>query len=282
MVRYARRRIRERATRSVRRSDGRNLCVRTRHPRPRRSLRRSFIGTACKARRIRFSNQEHSQLPAYESHSPPRSLQNPRSWCRRPRRRQPALGRRARSRANALPPTPRTARSASRTASSSCRRCPTTTPRWNPPSTRQTMKLHHDIHHAAYVKGGEHRAGSARGHRRGHRRRGADRPLEQRTRLPRQRPRPAHDVLEQHETKGGSAPTGALADAIKAGFGGQERSRKLFAATAAAVQGSGWAILGYDALSKRLQVIQAEKHQNQTCRASRRSSRSTCGSTPTT
>ena len=30
------------------------------------------------------------------------------------------------------------------------------------------------------------------------------------------------------------------------------------------VQGSGWAILGYDALSKRLQIIQAEKHQNQT------------------
>ena len=30
------------------------------------------------------------------------------------------------------------------------------------------------------------------------------------------------------------------------------------------MQGSGWAILGYDALSKRLQVIQAEKHQNQT------------------
>ena len=30
------------------------------------------------------------------------------------------------------------------------------------------------------------------------------------------------------------------------------------------MQGSGWAILGYDAISKRLQIIQAEKHQNQT------------------
>ena len=48
------------------------------------------------------------------------------------------------------------------------------------------------------------------------------------------------------------------------GFGGAHAFEKLFAATAAAVQGSGWAILGHEPLSKRLQVIQAEKHQNET------------------
>ena len=30
------------------------------------------------------------------------------------------------------------------------------------------------------------------------------------------------------------------------------------------MQGSGWAILGYNAMTQRLHVIQAEKHQNQT------------------
>ena len=35
-------------------------------------------------------------------------------------------------------------------------------------------------------------------------------------------------------------------------------------ATAGAVQGSGWGILGYDALSDRLVVLSAEKHQNET------------------
>ena len=64
--------------------------------------------------------------------------------------------------------------------------------------------------------------------------------------------------------KGGISSSGALATALKADFGGQTQFEKLFTATAMAVQGSGWSILGYDALSKRLQVIQAEKHQNQT------------------
>ena len=59
-------------------------------------------------------------------------------------------------------------------------------------------------------------------------------------------------------------PTGALAEAIKAAFGSQEHFEKIFAGTAAAVQGSGWAILGYDGMTQRLHVIQAEKHQNQT------------------
>lgn len=127
----------------------------------------------------------------------------------------------------------------------------------------QTMKLHHDIHHAAYVKGGnaalEALAAIAAGtgdaaltghwnnelafHGSGH---------------------ALHTMFWNNLKKGGSTPSAALADVLKASFGGQPQFEKLFAATAAAVQGSGWAILGYDAISKRLQVIQAEKHQNQT------------------
>ena len=126
-----------------------------------------------------------------------------------------------------------------------------------------TMKLHHDIHHAAYVKGGnaalEALAAIAAGtgdaaltghwnnelafHGSGH---------------------ALHVLFWNNMKKGGGTPSGALATAIKDSFGGQGQFEKLFAATAAAVQGSGWAILGYDAISKKLQIVQAEKHQNQT------------------
>ena len=133
-----------------------------------------------------------------------------------------------------------------------------------PAIDEQTMKLHHDIHHAAYVKGAnialEALAAIATGtgdatltghwtnelsfHGSGH---------------------ALHTMFWNNmKPKGGGAPTGPLADGIKAAFGSEEAFGKLFTATAAAVQGSGWAILGYDALSKRLQVIQAEKHQNLT------------------
>ncbi len=132
-----------------------------------------------------------------------------------------------------------------------------------PAIDEQTMKLHHDLHHAAYVKGAnaalEALAAIAAGtgdaaltghwnnelafHGSGH---------------------ALHTTFWNNLKKGGGAPSGALADALKASFGGQPQFEKLFSATAAAVQGSGWAILGYDAISKRLQIIQAEKHQNQT------------------
>ncbi len=133
-----------------------------------------------------------------------------------------------------------------------------------PAIDEQTMKLHHDIHHAAYVKGGnaalEALAATAAGtgdaaltghwnnelafHGSGH---------------------ALHTIFWNNmKPKGGGTPSGALATAIKDSFGGQAQFEKLFTATAMAVQGSGWAILGYDELSKRLQVIQAEKHQNQT------------------
>ncbi len=132
-----------------------------------------------------------------------------------------------------------------------------------PAIDEKTMRLHHDIHHAAYVKGAnvalEALAAIATGsgdatlighwneelafHGSGH---------------------ALHTMFWNNMKKGGSKPAGALADAIKTAFGGQEAFEKVFAATAGAVQGSGWGILGYDALSARLQVISAEKHQNQT------------------
>ena len=133
-----------------------------------------------------------------------------------------------------------------------------------PAIDQQTMHLHHDIHHAAYVKNGNAAldalaaiaAGTGDASLTGHwdnelAFNGSGHAL--------------HTVFWNNmKPKGTGAPTGALAEAIKASFGGQDHFEKVFASTAAAVQGSGWAILGYAGLTKRLHVIQAEKHQNQT------------------
>ncbi len=132
-----------------------------------------------------------------------------------------------------------------------------------PAIDEQTMKLHHDIHHAAYVKGANTAvdalaaiaAGTGDATLTGHWNNelafnGSGHAL--------------HTMFWNNLKKGGSTPSGAFESTIDASFGSLERFTKLFTATAAAVQGSGWAILGYDAISKRLQVIQAEKHQNQT------------------
>lgn len=61
---------------------------------------------------------------------------------------------------------------------------------------------------------------------------------------------------------GGGEPSGALANAIARDFGSVDAFRKHFSAAAAAVEGSGWAVLGREPISGKLLVIQGEKQQN--------------------
>lgn len=134
-----------------------------------------------------------------------------------------------------------------------------------PAIDEQTMKLHHDIHHAAYVKNGntalaalaEIAAGTGDASLTGHWNNelafnGSGHVL--------------HTIFWNNmKPKGGTPPaSGPLAAAITTGFGGQAQFEKVFAAAAGAVQGSGWAILGLEPLSKHLHVLSVEKHQNQT------------------
>jgi Fe-Mn family superoxide dismutase len=56
-------------------------------------------------------------------------------------------------------------------------------------------------------------------------------------------------------------PVGDLAQAINAQFGSFQKFQKQFQAAAAGVQGSGWAVLVYDALSDTLQILQLHDHQ---------------------
>lgn len=63
---------------------------------------------------------------------------------------------------------------------------------------------------------------------------------------------------------GGGTPDGELADMINRHFVSYDAFKGLFLATANQVQGSGWGILAYRPMDDGLAVLGAEKHQNVT------------------
>jgi superoxide dismutase, Fe-Mn family len=63
---------------------------------------------------------------------------------------------------------------------------------------------------------------------------------------------------------GGGAPSGVLAERINQDFGSFEGFKKQFSAAAVAVEGSGWALLVWNPEFGKLEILQAEKHQNLT------------------
>lgn len=62
----------------------------------------------------------------------------------------------------------------------------------------------------------------------------------------------------------GNLPTGQLAEQIARDFSSFETFKKQFTAAAAAVEGSGWTLLVWNPMFKKLEILQAEKHQNLT------------------
>jgi Fe-Mn family superoxide dismutase len=62
--------------------------------------------------------------------------------------------------------------------------------------------------------------------------------------------------------KSGSEPTGSLLSQIKKDFGSFSDFKKHFSSAAEKVEGVGWAILVWSPRSHRLEILQAEKHQN--------------------
>jgi len=62
---------------------------------------------------------------------------------------------------------------------------------------------------------------------------------------------------------GGDKPTGDLATAIDADFGSFDGFQAHFTAAATTIQGSGWAVLGYDQLGGRLLIHQLYDQQSQ-------------------
>lgn len=125
----------------------------------------------------------------------------------------------------------------------------------------ETMKLHHDIHHKAYVDGLN----------------------KAETMLRKSRETGDFDLVKHWEReaafngaghylhtifwnvmnpKGGGKPDGALARQIDQDFGSYQAFHKQFSQAAEKVEGGGWAILVWSPRSHRLEILQAEKHQN--------------------
>lgn len=127
----------------------------------------------------------------------------------------------------------------------------------------QTMKLHHDIHHLGYVKGlnaAEEKLAEARKskdfslikhwerevafHGAGHF---------------------LHCIFwENMQPNGGGEPSGELASAINSRFGSFDGFISQFKAAGAAVEGSGWVLLVKNNMTKALEILTAEKHQDLT------------------
>jgi Fe-Mn family superoxide dismutase len=71
-----------------------------------------------------------------------------------------------------------------------------------------------------------------------------------------------HSVFWDNMAPSGQEAYGELLEAIKDQFGSLEIFKKQFSAVAAGVQGSGWAVLVWDAIAKRLQIVQLFDHQS--------------------
>ncbi|MBU4532039.1 MAG: superoxide dismutase [Eubacteriales bacterium] len=125
----------------------------------------------------------------------------------------------------------------------------------------ETVRLHHDAHHKAYVDGLNNAVAKlAEAREKGefalvkHWERelafhGAGHIL--------------HTLFWNNMSpNGGGVPTGAVAGQIDQDFGGFEPFKKHFSASAVTVEGSGWAVLAWNPYADRLEIMVAEKHQD--------------------
>jgi Fe-Mn family superoxide dismutase len=129
----------------------------------------------------------------------------------------------------------------------------------------QTVKLHHDVHHAANVRG----ANAAVAELEQIRRTGGEAVKQVRAVTDALSFNLAghmlHDLYWKSMKKGGGGDPPAasqIAQLLTRDFGTLEAFRANLGAAAVQVQGSGWAVLVYEPAAQRLLVLQAEKHQN--------------------
>ena len=122
------------------------------------------------------------------------------------------------------------------------------------------MELHHDKHHAAYVKG-------------------ANTALEQLQEKRRDDDFATLSMLERNlafhvsghvlhsifwtnlSPDGGDKPAGVLSEAIESTFGGYDAFRKQMTQAATTIQGSGWALASWEPVAQRMVIQQVHDHQ---------------------
>jgi len=129
-----------------------------------------------------------------------------------------------------------------------------------------TMRLHHDKHHKAYVDGlnnAEAKLKDARDK--------ADFALVKHWERELAFHGSGHflhnlfwEVMAPSAKGGGGKPTGDLLTQIESHFGSYDNFAKQLSAAAAAVEGSGWALLVVQPSKKHLEILTSEKHQNLT------------------
>jgi Fe-Mn family superoxide dismutase len=126
----------------------------------------------------------------------------------------------------------------------------------------KTLRIHHDKHHAAYVKGlnealqklevarNANDYSSIQGLSLQTAFNGSGHIL--------------HTLFWHSMSPEKPAMPAGLADALNDSFGSEQNARSQFAAATKAVEGSGWGVLVYEPMSDKLLILQCEKHQNLT------------------
>lgn len=129
----------------------------------------------------------------------------------------------------------------------------------------QTIKLHHDVHHAGYVRN----ANAAVAELEAIRRIGGERIGYVRAATNKLSYNLSGHLLHSvywtnltREGGGDPASDSEIARMIKRDFGSLAAFRGNFQAAAQQVQGAGWGILAFEPTAQRLLVVQAENHQN--------------------
>ena len=131
-----------------------------------------------------------------------------------------------------------------------------------PHISAQIMELHHDKHHAAYVKGANGALEALAAAR-------ADDDFDHVAKLQRDLAfnvsgHVLHSLFWSNlSPDGGGEPHGDLAEQIRKDFGGFDRFKKQFTQTANTVQGSGWALAAWEPIAGRIMVQQVHDHQGQ-------------------
>jgi Fe-Mn family superoxide dismutase len=132
-----------------------------------------------------------------------------------------------------------------------------------PHVSRELLELHHDAHHAAYVKGANATLDKLDDARR-------DGEFEHIGQLEKSLAfnlagHVLHSLLWKNMAPdGGGDPSGQIAAALKQDFGSFAAFKEQLTAAAASVQGSGWGALSWEPLGKRLLVEQVYDHPGNT------------------
>jgi Fe-Mn family superoxide dismutase len=131
-----------------------------------------------------------------------------------------------------------------------------------PHLSARILELHHDRHHAAYVKAANETLEQLQ-ERRANGDFEATSPLERKLAF-NVSGHVLHSVLWTNlSPDGGGEPTGTLRAEIDDSFGGFDGFRKQMTQAAATIPGSGWALASWEPMAGRLQVQQVHDHQGE-------------------